>query len=105
MLSHNKLTSIPQEMGECKSLELIRLANNEINVPLPSEFLTLPKLAWISLAGNPIIQCPPTTHKIIPKSSVSYDESNILGRGASGTVFLGNHNGKEVAVKVFKQER
>lgn len=105
MLSHNKLTSIPSEMGECKSLELIRLANNDINVPLPREFLTLPKLAWISLAGNPILSCPPTTHKIIPKSSVSYDESNILGRGASGTVFLGNHNGKEVAVKVFKQER
>jgi Leucine-rich repeat (LRR) protein len=105
MLSHNRLTSIPLEIGECKNLELIRLANNEINTPLPGEFLTLPKLAWISLAGNPILRCPPTTEKIIPKSSVSYDESIILGRGASGTVFLGTYEGREVAVKVFKQER
>ena len=105
MLSHNRLTSIPLEIGECKNLELIRLANNEINTPLPREFLTLPKLAWISLAGNPIIRCPPTTEKIIPKSSVSYDESVVLGKGASGTVFLGKYKGTEVAVKVFKQER
>ena len=105
MLSHNKLTSIPPEMGECKNLELIRLANNAIHIPLPREFLTLPKLAWISLAGNPIHRCPSTTEKIIPKSSVSYNESIILGRGASGTVFLGKYKGKEVAVKVFKQER
>ena len=53
MLSHNNITSIPKEMGEMNSLELIRLANNDISVPLPKEFLTLPKLAWISLAGNP----------------------------------------------------
>lgn len=32
MLSHNLLTSVPREMGECKDLELIRLANNEIHV-------------------------------------------------------------------------
>jgi hypothetical protein len=104
MLSHNQLTSIPMELGECKNLELIRLANNEISVPLPREFLTLPKLAWISLAGNPILRSPQTTEKIIPKSSVSFDESVILGRGASGTVFLGKYKGKDVAVKVFKQE-
>jgi Leucine-rich repeat (LRR) protein len=105
MLSHNKLTSIPKEMGECKDLELIRLANNEIEVPLPIEFLVLPKLAWISLAGNPIARSPQSTEKVISKSNVSFDESAILGMGASGTVYLGKYQGKHVAVKVFKQER
>lgn len=103
MLSHNNLTSIPKEMGECTELELIRLANNEINVPLPMEFLSLPKLAWISLAGNPIAHCPPTKDKEVCKSTVSYDQSTVLGRGASGTVFLGKHGEREVAVKIFHQ--
>mmetsp|Transcript_5712 Transcript_5712/g.12441 ORF Transcript_5712/g.12441 Transcript_5712/m.12441 type:complete len:497 (+) Transcript_5712:81-1571(+) len=104
MLSHNKITSIPKEMAECKDLELIRLANNDINVPLPKEFLTLPKLAWISLAGNPIGHCPQTKEKEILKSSVSFDESAILGRGASGTVYLGKYKEKDVAVKIFKHQ-
>lgn len=68
MLSHNKITSIPAELGACSDLELIRLANNEISVPLPKDFLTLPKLAWISLAGNPIAHCPQTKEKEILKS-------------------------------------
>ena len=92
-------------MGECTNLELIRLANNDINVSLPIEFLTLPKLAWISLAGNPIAHCPQSTKKHIMKYSVSVDESTILGQGASGTVYKGQYNGEDVAVKIFKKER
>ena len=104
MLSHNRITSIPKEMGDMKDLELVRLANNNINVSLPKEFITLPKLAWVSLAGNPIAHCPQTREKEILKSSVSFDESNILGKGASGTVYLGEHNDRKVAVKIFKQD-
>lgn len=103
MLSHNKLTSIPKEIGQCKDLELIRLANNDINVPLPMEFLTLPKLAWISLAGNSIAHSPNTKKKEISKSGVFIDESKILGRGASGTVYRGKYKERDVAVKIFKQ--
>ena len=105
MLSHNKIPNIPKELGQCTDLELIRLANNDINVPLPNEFLTLPKLAWISLAGNPIAHNPETLkEREILKSSVTVDESRVLGRGASGTVYLGQYNDKDVAVKIFKQQ-
>ena len=104
MLSHNKLSSIPSEFEGCKDLELIRLANNEITTELPKEFLTLPKLAWISLAGNPIAHCPQTNEKEILKSSVSFDESAVLGKGASGIVYSGKYAGKDVAVKIFKQQ-
>ncbi|KAL7537189.1 hypothetical protein ACHAXR_011731, partial [Thalassiosira sp. AJA248-18] len=103
MLSHNHLSSIPKEAGKMQDLELVRLANNNINVPLPKEFLTLPKLAWISLGGNPIAHCPQTKEKEILKSTVSYCESTILGRGASGTVYLGKHKDRDVAVKIFHQ--
>ena len=104
MLSHNKLTSIPCEIGGCKDLELIRLANNEISVELPMEFVSLPKLAWISLAGNPIAHCPQTNEKEILNSTVSFDKSAVLGMGASGTVYSGKYCGKDVAVKIFKQQ-
>jgi len=104
MLSHNKLAAIPSQLGQCKDLELVRLANNDIAIELPMEFLTLPKLAWISLGGNPIAHCPQTKDKEILKSSVSFDESAILGRGASGTVYAGRYNNKDVAVKIFKQQ-
>lgn len=104
MLSHNNIDSVPKELGLCKDLELVRLANNEISTPLPMEVLSLPKLAWISLGGNPIAPCPGQRRdKIIPKTSVTFDEEKILGRGASGTVYLGKHNEKDVAVKIFKE--
>jgi Leucine-rich repeat (LRR) protein len=89
MLSHNMLTSIPSEIGACRELELVRLANNNISCELPREFVSLPKLAWISLAGNPIAHCPQTKEKEILKSTLSYDESAVLGFGASGTVYSG----------------
>eukprot|EP00956_Cyclotella_meneghiniana_P007671 scaffold10284_cov61-Cyclotella_meneghiniana.AAC.6 len=104
MLSHNELSSIPPEISGCTNLELIRLANNQINCELPREFLCLPKLAWISLAGNPISHCPKTKEKEIPKLSVSYDETSVLGCGASGTVYSGTYNDKNVAVKIFKEK-
>ncbi|KAL7471017.1 hypothetical protein ACHAXS_011302 [Conticribra weissflogii] len=104
MLSHNKIKAIPPALGKCRDLELVRLANNEINVPLPIDFLTLPKLAWISLAGNEISHCHHITKKEVPKSSVTYDTNSVLGYGASGTVYNGKFNGKDVAVKIFKQQ-
>lgn len=104
MLSHNNLSSIPPEIAGCRELELVRLANNEISIELPREFLSLPKLAWISLAGNPIAHCAQPKEKEILKSTVSVDESSVLGYGASGTVYSGQFGGKDVAVKIFKQQ-
>ena len=103
MLSHNKLTEVPSELGDCKDLELVRLASNAINTSLPHKFLTLPKLAWISLGGNPISEIPSHKMKFIERSSISFDKSNVLGKGASGTVYKGVFEGEDVAVKVFKQ--
>ena len=104
MLSHNRLTEIPSELGECKNLELVRLASNCINTALPEKFLSLPKLAWISLGGNPISKINTQKMKVIDKSSVFFDENNVLGKGASGTVYKGQYRGKDVAVKVFKHD-
>mmetsp|Transcript_4377 Transcript_4377/g.10050 ORF Transcript_4377/g.10050 Transcript_4377/m.10050 type:complete len:456 (-) Transcript_4377:2153-3520(-) len=104
MLSHNRLKSIPEEIGGLTGLELIRLSNNELNESLPRELLTLPKLSWISISGNPIAIRPVTNKKEIPKEMVSYNKSQILGLGASGTVYKGRFESKDVAVKIFKHD-
>mmetsp|Transcript_37202 Transcript_37202/g.68911 ORF Transcript_37202/g.68911 Transcript_37202/m.68911 type:complete len:558 (-) Transcript_37202:59-1732(-) len=102
MLSHNQIESVPGELGECTGLELLRLANNKIS-SMPLEVLTLPKLAWISLSGNPMSNPPKNIEKVIKQSEIKM-QSKILGRGASGTVYQGTYNGKDVAVKIFKEQ-
>jgi hypothetical protein len=105
MLSHNSLSEIPVELGECKDLELVRLANNNLNA-IPTEVLLLPKLGWMSLSGNPIFasNTPSNGSKIIKEQDVEINKTKILGQGASGVVYAGQYAGKDVAVKVFKEQ-
>lgn len=102
MLSHNEIASVPVELGECKDLELIRLSNNKLK-SMPKEVITLPKLAWISLSGNPMSIPPKAVEKVIKESDIEM-QSKILGKGASGTVYKAKYDGKDVAVKVFKEK-
>ncbi|KAL7472330.1 hypothetical protein ACHAXS_012659 [Conticribra weissflogii] len=104
MLSHNDIAKIPLELGKCKNLELIRLANNNLS-NFPIEVLgSLPSLAWISLSGNPMVKSPKSGEKVINEDQVELFTSSILGKGASGTVYKGKFEGKEVAVKMFKAQ-
>ena len=103
MLSHNEIESIPVELGACKDLELVRLANNNIST-IPREVLTLPKLAWISLSANPISTPPKKVEKVINESDIQMQSNIILGSGASGEVYQAKYDGKDVAVKMFKEQ-
>ncbi|KAL3771616.1 hypothetical protein ACHAW5_006643 [Stephanodiscus triporus] len=102
MLSHNRIESVPTELGKCKELELVRLADNNINKSIPREVLSLPKLAWISLSGNPIFVTPQSVEKVINESEIQMTPK-ILGNGASGTVYQAKYQDKDVAVKIFKE--
>ncbi|KAL7527413.1 hypothetical protein ACHAXR_001950, partial [Thalassiosira sp. AJA248-18] len=102
MLSHNEIESVPVELGECKDLELVRLANNKLK-SMPKEVLTLPKLAWVSLSGNPMSKLHKNVEKVIEESEIEM-QSKTLGKGASGTVYQAKYNGKDVAVKIFKEK-
>jgi hypothetical protein len=91
MLASNRLASLPDDWSGCTSLELVRLSDNALAPPLPPSLLTLPRLAWIALAGNHLpprhrtarLAVPPALR--IPRSRLAL--GRLLGDGASGTVY------------------
>jgi len=102
MLSGNLLTALPQSMSKCHNLELLRIAVNKLEA-LPSVLLNLPKLSWLAYGGNPFCSKHPdcdTALKVVTWDSLELKE--VLGEGASGLISKAVHEGKEVAVKVFK---
>ena len=104
MLSGNLLTTLPKSMQKCHNLELLRIAVNKL-IALPSWLITLPKLSWLAYSGNPFCDKHPncdTPLKEIAWGSLEIKE--VLGEGASGLISKAVHEGKEVAIKVFKGE-
>jgi Leucine-rich repeat (LRR) protein len=56
-LSHNKLDSLPSEIGKLKKLRQLRLGNNQI-ASLPSEIGELKNLQWLDLSFNKLDSLP-----------------------------------------------
>jgi hypothetical protein len=102
MLSGNQLSSLPQTMSKCHNLELLRIAVNKLNV-FPAWLLELPKLSWLAYSANPFCAKHPNTDTKLPLVPWdSLEVKNVLGEGASGLIFKARHEGKDVAIKVFK---
>lgn len=103
MLSGNLLTALPDEMKNCRDLELIRLSSNRFE-SVPAWLYELPKLAWLAMSGNPM-----TTKgaSLSTASPIPYSDFNILeklGEGTSGIVSKAAWKAKgiDVALKIFK---
>jgi hypothetical protein len=99
MLSNNQLESLPASMAECEDIELLRLANNNF-LALPSFVTSLPKLAFLAVAGNPAIQQPSSWGKGSEIDITSLALQEVLGEGTSGIVYKSSYQGADVAVKV-----
>ena len=87
------------------SLELLRLGDNRLT-EVPASLLTLPRLAWLGLAGNPVSECVtpgPSGHLRVPLAASAL--GSLLGEGASGAVYgtVDAATGDARAVKVFKR--
>ena len=86
MLTNNRLASLPAEIvSQCRQLELIRLADNQLTA-LPAGFWQMPKLAWVGLAGNPLVA---HATPLPPPRTVQHDELTVgeqLGAGGGGFV-------------------
>ena len=111
MLSGNNLSNLPEELGNCQDLELVRLAANNLST-LPDWLLNLPKLAWLAFGGNSI-EAEGAHSDHIHISTIEWSDLEVkekIGEGASGFVHKAVLSGEstthtgEVAVKLFKGE-
>ena len=108
-LAGNRLTELPQTLAKSLNLELIRISANQLT-ECPNQLLNLPKLAWIAFSGNPFSKVEIIKNTAPEISSTSYTLENELGRGASGIISKARWNDEQdqfqndIAVKVFKGE-
>lgn len=100
-LAGNLLTSLPNTMQNCTNLELIRLSANRLT-HIPDWLLELPKLSWLAISGN---NCSIKQNANLKKASIDkLDIQEKLGEGASGVI----HKAfcptleKHIALKLFK---
>ena len=90
MLAGNRLQQLPESMADLANLELLRIAANRID-SLPEWLLRLPRLAWLAFAGNPGSNASEAealaSHPLpaIARDQVTLGE--VLGQGASGIIY------------------
>ncbi|BBN63756.1 leucine-rich repeat-containing protein kinase family protein [Pseudomonas syringae] len=104
MLAGNRLRTLPATLAQCHRLELIRIAANRLT-ELPDWLLSLPALAWLAFADNPLCaERPNAPIREIPWQHLSLHQR--LGEGASGIIqqAVWHDAGAErmAAVKLYK---
>lgn len=107
MLAGNQLTALPLELAGCSALELLRIAANRLE-SLPGWLLRLPRLAWLAFAGNPFCEAwaEGGDAAVDALHWEALSVQRLLGQGASGHIheaLLGTPDGTQpVALKLFK---
>ncbi len=109
MLAGNRIQALPPEMAACTNLELLRISANRLE-SLPDWLFSLPRLAWIAYAGNPVSEAgEQAALQRAEIARVAWDDLDLhqqLGEGASGVIhrssWRGDEGTREVAVKLFK---
>lgn len=109
MLAGNQLKQLPDSLAQCHALQLLRISANSFE-KFPEVLLPLPHLAWLAYAGNPFCQQASLEHSapLIERQQVRLGD--VLGQGASGVIsrahWVNNLQQlpEKIAVKVFKGE-
>ena len=120
MLAGNQLRSLPDEMSECRELELLRISANQLT-DLPKWLISLPKLSWLAYSGNPFPWLSSSSTSVertdgqrqefvIEAPNIPWTEIDLkekIGEGASGHIYRaswrsGRTDERDVAVKIFK---
>lgn len=105
MLAGNRLCELPESLAGAARLELLRLSANAFEA-LPPWLVTLPQLAWLAWAGNPLD--PAVRGQASPVPWQQLRPGRSLGEGASGQVREalwcppGAAQARPVALKLFK---
>lgn len=103
-LAGNPLTGLPEEMKNCREIELLRVSAADMCNPTPQWVFELPKLAFFSDGGNPASRAYPEiadTSERIHWKELSVGEQ--VGASPSSEVFKGEYNGQAIAPKVFRE--
>lgn len=106
MLAGNALSKLPASLEGASSLELIRIGANQFET-IPSLLASLPCLAWVSWAGNPLERRTPLPAPAFVQWRDLLVEQ-LLGEGTSGRVYraiwheAGTGRRRSVALKIFK---
>jgi len=107
MLAGNRLSVLPPELADCRQLELLRISANQF-AEMPAWLLSMPRLAWLACAGNPMERVvPPAPSAPLPWQDLGIE--GLLGEGASGLIHQAVWRRPDaapmpVAVKLFKGE-
>jgi len=110
MLASNRLSALPSDIDKCEALELIRLSDNCLPARELDKLARLPRLAWIAYGGQQRVTAPEVSTRVdtIEGGALPFDSGlltigSLLGEGASGFVHRATFEGKEIALKVYKQ--
>lgn len=104
-----RLRALPPELAACRNLELLRLSANMLEA-FPHWLLTLPRLSWLAMAGNPWCEAvEETADRNAQVAAIDWDDLALgekLGEGASGVIHAARwtveDRSQPVAVKLFK---
>ncbi|WP_160108750.1 leucine-rich repeat-containing protein kinase family protein [Pseudomonas izuensis] len=110
MLAGNRLQRLPDSLRNCHRLELIRIAANCLT-ELPEWLLSLPGLTWLAYAGNPL-ETEADAAALEATASIPWTALELeqkLGEGASGVIHRATwarpgQPDTPVAVKLYKGE-
>jgi hypothetical protein len=102
-LAGNLIEELPLRMAECTNLELLRVSANKLK-SIPDWLFKLPKLSWVAFGGNP------ASHQIKVKTDIEligwneFTIKEVIGEGASGLISkaIWISKNEPVAIKVFK---
>ncbi|MBR9728036.1 protein kinase [Shewanella intestini] len=85
-LAGNQLTTLPSSMQQCQELELLRVSANQLDV-IPQWLLSMPKLAWLAFSGNPATDRQQTHNNFCHAKLEELQLGDHLGQGASGVIY------------------
>lgn len=98
MLAGNKLVRLPTALTGCRGLELLRIAANDLQ-EFPRFLLTMPKLSWLAYGGNPFtlaLEKNILNQKLLPLVRwPDLEVLELLGRGASGQIYRARHTAED----------
>jgi hypothetical protein len=88
-LAGNQLSRLPKSTDQLVNLELLRISANQL-LAFPIQLLILPKLAWLAFSGNPFCETDLEIKSVPEVASTDYRLLEVLGQGASGIIYQAN---------------